>query len=161
MVEPFTVKVKQAADTVVNGKAIGPDNICSKPLEFGRTKDSAIVKCLCNVVFTVWFQEIVLQEWVNTIIKVLFKKWDPHECGNYHGTSLGSHPVKVFLKIGATHLSAYCDWEGIRSAQYGIRPGRSTVDLIYIMCRLQKLATEKNLLLYMCFIDPPKGVRLS
>ena len=90
--------------------------------------------------------------------QVLFKKHDPYECGNYRGISLGSHAGKVVLKIIANRLSTYCEWKGILpEAQCGFRPGRSTVDMMFVVRRLQELAREKNLPVYMCFVDLQKA----
>ena len=41
------------------------------------------------------------------MIKVLRKKKDRTECGNYRGISLVAHASKVLLKIVATRLSAF------------------------------------------------------
>ena len=62
------------------------------------------------------------------------------------------------LKIIANRLSTYCEWKGILpEAQCGFRPGRSTVDMMFVVRRLQELAREKNLPVYMCFVDLQKA----
>ncbi|CAM9720457.1 unnamed protein product, partial [Sphacelaria rigidula] len=96
---PSTVEAKQTVGKLADGKAVGTDDICGALLKLGRTEDSIILKCLHDIVLTVWRQELVPQEWKDTIIKVLIKKQDPYECGNYRGISLGSHASKVVLKI--------------------------------------------------------------
>ena len=55
----------------------------------------------------------VPQQWKDAIIKVLHKKKDRTECGNYRGISLLAHAGKILLKIIARHLSAYCERVGI------------------------------------------------
>ena len=112
---------EEAVGKLANGKAVGTDDICAELLKLGRTEDSAILKYLHDIVLTVWRQEVVLQEWKDTIIKVLFKKHDPYECSNYRGISPGSHACTLVLKIIASHLSAYCELEG--------NPPRSAVRL--------------------------------
>ena len=98
------------------------------------------------------------QEWKDAIITVLFKKGDPYECGNFRGISLGAHAGKVLLKVVAMRLNAYCEWRKIfLEAQYGFRVGRSTDDIIYIVRGVQELAREKDLPLFMCFIDLQKA----
>ena len=98
------------------------------------------------------------QEWKDAIITMLFKKGDPYECGNYRGTSLGAHAGKVVLKVVAMRLNAYCEWRKIfLEAQYGFRVGRSTDGMIYVVRGVQELAREKDLPLFMCFIDLQKA----
>ncbi|CAM9658729.1 unnamed protein product [Sphacelaria rigidula] len=109
--KPSMAEMKEAVGKLANGKAVGTDNLCGELLKLGRTEDSAILKCPHNIVLTVWCQEVVPKDWKDTIIKALFKKQDPHECGNYRGVSLGSHAGKVVIKIVATRFSAYCEWK--------------------------------------------------
>ena len=89
---------------------------------------------------------------------MLFKKGNPYECGEYRGISLGAHAGKVVLKVVAMRLNAYCEWRKIfLEAQYGFRVGRSTDGMIYVVRGVQELAREKDLPLFMCFIDLQKA----
>ena len=70
-------------------------------------------------------------------IKVLHKKRDRTECGDYRGISLVAHAGKVLLKIVATRLSAYCEARNLLpEEQCGFRPHRSTTDMIFAVRRL-------------------------
>ena len=92
------------------------------------------------------------------MIKVLHKKKDRTECGNYRGISLVAHAGKVLLKVIAGRLSDYCEREGILpEEQCGFRPHRSTVDMMFVVRRLQELARKKDTPLFMCFIDLTKA----
>ena len=87
-----------------------------------------------------------------------FKKKDCTECRNYRGISLLAHAGKVLLKVIAGRLSDYCESENILSEeQCGFRPQRSTVDMMFVVRRLQELARKKNTALHLCFIDLPKA----
>ena len=91
-------------------------------------------------------------------MKVLFKKENPLECGNYRGISLGAHAGIVLLKIVATRLSPYCEREGILpEEQSGFRPRRSTLDMLFVVQRLHELARKKGTAVFACFIDLTKA----
>jgi len=89
---------------------------------------------------------------------VLYKKSDRSNCNNYRGISLLSHAGKVLLKIVANRLSDYCEAHGILpDEQCGFRPERSTVDMLFVVRRLQELARRRRIPLYMCFVDLQKA----
>ena len=98
------------------------------------------------------------QQWKDATIKVLHKKKDRAECGNYRGISLMAHAGKVLLKVIAGRLSDYCERENIlREEQCGFRPQRSTVAMMFVVRRLHKLARKKDTPLYLWFIDLTKA----
>ena len=91
-------------------------------------------------------------------IKVLHKKKDRTECGNYRGISLVAHADKVLLKVIAGRPSDCCEHENILPGeQCGFRPHRSTVGMMFVVRRLQELARKKDTPLYLCFIDLTKA----
>ena len=94
------------------------------------------------------------------MIKVLHKKKDRTECGNYRGVSLVAHAGtgKVLLKIVATSLSAYCEARNLLpEEQCGFRPHRSTTDMMFAVRRLQELGRKARAPLFLCFIDLQKA----
>ena len=61
---------------------------------------------------------------------------------------------KLLLKMVASRLSNYCEAEGILpEEQCSFLPARSTVDVLFVVRRLQELGRARNPPLYMCFID--------
>ena len=97
------------------------------------------------------------QQWKDVTIKVLHKKKDRTECGNYRGIFLLAHAGKVFLKVIAGRLSDYCERNNILPVeQCGFRPQRSTVDMMFVIRRLQELDQKKDTLLYL----PHQSIRL-
>ena len=75
------------------------------------------------------------------------------ECGNYRCISLVAHAGKILPKLIAGCVSDYCEREGILpEEECGFRPHRSTVDMIFLVRRLQELARKKDTPLFMCFI---------
>ena len=88
----------------------------------------------------------MLQQWKDAIIMVLHKKKDRTECSNYRGISLVAYAGKILLKIIARHLSEYCGRVGILpEEQSGLRPNRSTADVMFVIRRLQELARKKRI----------------
>ena len=76
------------------------------------------------------------------------------ECGNYRGVSLVAHAGNVLIKVIVGGLRDYCERQNLLpEEQYGLRPQRSTVDIMFVVRRLQELARKKDTSLYLCFID--------
>ena len=92
------------------------------------------------------------------MIKVLNKKKDRTECGNYRGISLVAHTGKVLLKIVAARLSAYCEARNLLlEEQCGFRPHRPTTDMMFAVRRLQDFGRKARAPLFLCFIDLQKA----
>ena len=65
---------------------------------------------------------------------------------------------KVLLKMVAFRLSNDCEADGILpEEQCGFRPARLTVDILFVVRRLQELGRARRIPLYMCFIDLQKA----
>ena len=99
-----------------------------------------------EILVAVWRRGRVPQQWKDTTIKVLHKQKDRAECGNYRGISLGNyhgmslvaHTGKVLFKVTTGRFSDYCEREGILpEKQCELSPHRSTVDMIFVMRRVQ------------------------
>ena len=105
-----------------------------------------------------WNGEEVPQQWKGATIKVLYKKSDRSNCNNYRGISLFSYASKVLLKIVANRLNDYGEAHGLLpDGQCGFRPERSTVDMLFVVRRLQELARRWRIRLYMCFDEFQKA----
>ena len=88
---------------------------------------------------------------------VLHKIKDRTECGNYRDISLVSHAGMILLRIIARRLSVYYERVGILlEEQSGFQPNRSTTDMMFVNRRLQELARNKRIPLYVCFIGLTK-----
>ena len=89
---------------------------------------------------------------------MLHKKSDRSDCNNFRGISLVSHAGKVLLKIVANRLSDFCEAQQILpEEQCGFRPARSTIDMLFVVRRLQELGRQRKIPLYMCFVDLQKA----
>ena len=100
----------------------------------------------------------VPQRWRDVVMKVLHNNKDRTECGNYCGISLVARAGKVFVKIFATRLSAYCEARNLLpEEQCGFRPNSSTTDMMFAVRRLQELGRKARVPLFLCFIDLQKA----
>ena len=91
------------------------------------------------------------------MIKVLHKKKDRAECGNYRGISLVAHAGKVLLKIVATRLSAYCE------ARRAVWVPPTPFDDGYDVCgsKATRVGKESARTTVPVFHRPVEGIRLS
>ena len=80
------------------------------------------------------------QEWKDATIKVLHKKKDWTECGNYRGLSLVAHAGNILLKIVANRLGDFREEaEILPEEQCGFQPQRLTIDMMFVVLRFQEL----------------------
>ena len=152
---PSRYEVEEAIGRLANRNAVGPNGLPAKLLKV--LADEGELNTLGNfhdIIVAVCRGGGVPQQWKDAMIKVLHKKNDRTECGNYRGISLVAHAGKVLLKVIAGRPSDYCEHENILpEEQCEFRPQRSTVDMIFVVRRLQELAQKKDTPLYLCFID--------
>ena len=143
---------------MANAKAVGPDELPVELLKLGINHDPTVLREFHRMIKRVWHQREVPQRSRDAVIKVLHKKKDRTECGNYRGISLVAHGGKVLLKIVTTRLSAYCEARNLLpEEQCGFRPHRSTTDMIFAVRRLQELGRKARVPLFLCFIDLQKA----
>ena len=92
------------------------------------------------------------------MIKVLYKNINRAGCGYYRGISLVTHAGKVLLKIVATRPRAYCEAnEPLPEEQCGLRPHRSTMDMMFAVSSLQELGRKACVPLFLYVIDLQKA----
>ena len=146
---------EEATRALANRKAIGPDGLPAELLKvLADVGELYTVGKLNDIIAAVWRGGGVTQQFKDATIEGLHKKKDRTECGKYRGISVMAHAGKVLLKVIAARLSDYCERENILlEEQCGFRIQRSTVDMMFVVRRLQELAREKDTPLYLCFIN--------
>ena len=156
---PVVSETKKALRSMVNGKAVGPDELPAELLKLVLSDSShEILLAFHDIIVDVWMTGEVPQEWKDATIKVLHKNKDRTECSNYRGLSLVSHVGKVLLKIVVNRHGDFCEEAGIPpEEQCGFRPQRSTTDMMFVVRRLQELGWTSNTSLEICFIDLAKA----
>ena len=156
---PSRYEVGEAIRAMANRTSVGPDGL---PVELLKVlvdeRGSDNLASLYEIVVAVWRRGRVPHQWKDATIKVLHEKKDRTDCGNYRGISPVAHAGKVLLKVIASRLMDYCEQEGILpEEQCGFRPPRSTVDMMFVVRRLQELARKKDAPLFICLIDLTKS----
>ncbi|MEP4902203.1 MAG: reverse transcriptase domain-containing protein [Paracoccaceae bacterium] len=138
-----------------NWKAVAPDSL---PAEFLNIDHPEVIRYFNNLRVKVWRTGDVPPQRKDATTEVLNITKDRSDCNNYRGISLVAHSGKVLLKEVASRLSNYCEAEGILpEEQCGFRPGRSTIDMLFVVRRLQELRRASKIPLHMCFIDLQKA----
>ena len=155
---PTLEVTRRAVRGMHNWKAPGPDSLLVELLKIDEPAESIVLERFQVILVEVWNGGEVPQKWKDATIMAFYKKSDRSNCNNYRGISLRSHAGRVLLKIVANRLSGYCEAHGILpDKQCGFRPERSTVDMLFVMRRLQDLARRRRIPLYMCFVDLQKA----
>ena len=128
---------------MANAKAVLTDERPVELLNLGINHDPTVLREFHRVIKLVWHQREVPQRWRDVVRKVLRKKKDRTECGNYRDISLVAHAGNVFLKNVATRLSAYCGARNSLPEEHcGFSPHRSTTDMMFAVRRLQELGRK-------------------
>ena len=74
------------------------------------------------------------EEWSKGIVIPVFKKGDSSDAGNYRPITLISHLAKLFTAILNNRLLKWCKTNGcLTDAQFGFKPGYSTVDAVFAL----------------------------
>ena len=102
-------EVAVALRSMGKSKAVVPDELPVELLKLGLHHDLTILRDFHQIIIRVWREGKVPQRWRDAVIKVLHKKKDRTECGNYRGISLVAHAGKVLLKIVAKRRGDYCE----------------------------------------------------
>ncbi|KAL0159315.1 hypothetical protein M9458_043040, partial [Cirrhinus mrigala] len=143
-----------AVQELKNGKAPGCDySITPEALKYGGPAIIEILHQICNEVYN---QEIAPRQLTTNIIVPLAKKGDLTLMTNYRGISLTSMATKVYNKILFNRIREPID-KTLRPNQAGFRRGRSCTEQVHIIRRLIESADDKNLPLYITFVDFKKA----
>ncbi|RXN17779.1 plexin-C1-like protein [Labeo rohita] len=143
-----------AVQELKNGKAPGCDySITPEALKYGGPAIIEILHQICNEVYN---QETAPRQLTTNIIVPLAKKGDLTLMTNYRGISLTSMATKVYNKILFNRIREPID-KTLRPNQAGFRRGRSCTEQVHIIRRLIESADDKNLPLYITFVDFKKA----
>ena len=99
MPEPSAFEVELAIEKLKNYKSPGIDQIPAELIKAGgRTIRGEIHK----LIISIWNKEELPDEWKESIIVPIYKKWDKTDCNNYRGISLLPTTYKVLPNNGSS-----------------------------------------------------------
>ena len=137
-----------------NGKSSGLDYaVTPEALKYGG---ETVIARLCQICSKVYSREKAPKQFTTALIVPLPKKGDLSLMNNYRGISLMSIAAKVYNKILLIRIRDPID-AILRENQAGFRRGRSCTDQVHIIRRLIESAKDKNLPLYILFVDFKKA----
>jgi hypothetical protein len=120
-------------------KAMGPDGI---PIEVWRTLGDVTIVWLTKLFNLIFRSKKMPDEWRRSILVSIFKnKGDVQSCTNYRGIKLMSHTMKLCGRIIEHRLRGVTN---ITENQFGLMPGRSTMEAIFLIRQLMKRCREKK-----------------
>ena len=97
----------------------------------------------------------MLYDWrMSTVVPIYKKKGNVMDCASYRGVKLLEHGMKVVGWLLENRLRRLVK---VDQMQFGFMPGKSTVDAIFILGRMQESYLEKNRKLFICFVDLEKA----
>ena len=130
-------------------KAPGIDNITAEVLKAGG---KPMCEMLVKIFNSAWKDKSIPKDWSKMIVTPVYKKGDKLDPANYRAISLLSIPGKVFCKILLDRIKLRAE-DLMSESQFGFRPGRGTVDAIFIVRQLIENANEHKVPLHFNFID--------
>ena len=143
---------------MANSEAVGTDGRPAELLSVGLNKARSILWEFHRLIMATWREGKAPKRWKDAIIMMAIHKKDKTQCGNYRGISLVSHAGKVLLKVIARRLSEYCERKGLLpEEQSGFCPSQSTIDMMFVVRRLQELGQKAGVPLFLFFIDIQKA----
>ncbi len=142
-------EIEQAVKKMKSRKAPGIDSITAEVL---KTGGKPMIEMLHKIFNQIWKQEKTPKDWARMLVTPIHKKGDKLNPGNYRAISLLSIPGKVFSRILLNRMKKKTE-AATGESQFGFRPGRGTVDAIFIVRQIIEKAREHQVPLHFNFVD--------
>ena len=113
------------------------------------------IKVLMELCYGMLDGKGIPENWATSVAIYIFKgKGDTMNCGMCWGVELIEHAIKIVEKVPEKRLIKIVV---IDDMQFGHMPGRCTIDVVFILRRIQEECLAKQRKLCMCFVDLVKA----
>ena len=127
------VEVKNALSKIKNTKTLGQDVIF---IEIWKSLGEFGVIWLTKLFNKIVATKSILDDWRKSILVPIYKNnGDTQNCANYRRIKLMSHTMKLWKRVIKNRIRAETL---VANNQFGIMPGRSTMEAIYLLRRLME-----------------------
>ena len=127
-------ELQDAITQIKGGKAIGPDGMEIEILK--NTFGTSVITRLYNIMKKAWETCNIPKSWVTGNVSLIPKKGDLGNVNNYRGICVMSLYYKIMMRIIYNRVANVIDVR-MADSQYAYRSGRSTVDAIHVIRRIQ------------------------
>ncbi|KAK6765156.1 hypothetical protein RB195_025192 [Necator americanus] len=132
-----------------NGKFGGDDGISAEMLKYLPPSG---IREMTKIIRSVWIDERIPDSWRHDIIIPFHKKLSVTDPWNYRGISLLLVMYKVLERIILDRLINHRE-ETMRDEHAGFRPGRSTIDQVFIVRRVIEIWQRYSKPMQLAFLD--------
>ncbi|KAK6729458.1 hypothetical protein RB195_006481 [Necator americanus] len=146
---PTESEVLVCIQKMKNRKSGGDDGISAEMLKY--LPPSGIHE-MTKIIRSIWINERIPDSWRHAIIIPLHKKLSVTDPRNYRGISLLHVMYKVLERIILDRLIKHRE-ETTRDEQAGFRPGRSTIDQVFIVRRVIEIWQRYSKPMQLPFLD--------
>jgi len=123
----------------------------------------AMLSSLHELLSAIWSAEYIPLDWCAALIVPIYKNsGDRSSFSNYRPIALTSVVFKLYETILQRRISNRVEKDGrIGEEQGGFRPGRSTIDHVFVLSELIASRREQKLDTYLCFLDLSKAYDMT
>ncbi|KAK6735408.1 hypothetical protein RB195_018554 [Necator americanus] len=132
-----------------NGKSGGDDGISAEMLKYLPPSG---IREMTKIIRSIWIDERIPDSWRHAIIIPFHKKLSVTDPRNYRGISLLRVMYKVLERIILDRLVKHRE-ETTRDEQVGFRPGRSTIDQVFIVRVVIEIWQRYSKPMQLAFLD--------
>ena len=145
-------EIKSSLVKCKNNKSSGPDLL---PYEFFKYMSDNGVMYLKELYNKIINAEKIPVEWTKIFIRMIHKKGDMDDPGNYRSIALANSVLKILTLIFNNRLSKFIEYNKVMPEfQSGFRANRSTMDNVFILNSLIQIKLrEKGSKLFALFVD--------
>ena len=134
-------------------KTLGPSEISQELITARRAVVMQVMAEICKKVLDGFEMQA---EWDLSIVVPIFKgKGDIRNCSCYRAVKLLEHRMKVVERLLEKRLHIIVT---VDEMQFVLMPERGTIDVVYILRRIQEEHHVKGKKLNMCFVDLEKAL---